>query len=1603
MISLPIAGSRPVYNALGGPWGKGHVTFNGAQSQFLDAGIRTLDIASNGGFTIVAVVRFKGYIGVGEYESIIDFANGTGSNISLFRRKNTNTLHLQAHVGSLKICEISGGMIKQGEWETVVARYDASLNSLELARYSTVPVNNEPSLRLRVVYVGNALCSAVLTDRTLTKSYLGKSNSLYDAYLNADVAGVFVIDTYLSTAAAFAVEFAMTRSGKELTGSDPVDGPSCIPTDSVQGKVRNQILLEGGYGKWGREAMNPEWGRYLLKTCPNGYSMKTLNVKVELAARQECQKCNEELEYILDPNSHDCQRCPPGLKCYGNNITIPKLIGSEWSVQPPIRKLDSCPKGFKISPALKVLNGSLEKWDPDIHGPKQECVFCEEGMECTLDRCFNCTICEAGKYKDTAGTSSCRKCAAGKYNTKTMSVTESLCVLCPQGADTRGLEGAWSIDHCECVMNMYMTQNKTGPNGMQCFRCPAAAICPDGSCGLRYFPEFKCSGIGSDRMPNVAGTWIRDSNERYMVIGCPVGHQLINQTGYEMQSCFQCPEGKYISRSNDPTSRCFNCPPSAVCPNRGPPVFPESKINIDIGLEGALPSEHMLKQWISAAIFANPDLVAIVGYSELANARRSRRQKHMWQYADEKKQSFVGFKRRQNSAQCLGEPVRAVPIFTPELSASITVKFIIWDTSTYAEKLELCWDVAGSNMSQAMFNLIGNSTNFVWSRLTEVSTRPPNEVWEDVDGVLIVRACPMGYLLMNTTIDTQYCFECEGGSYTLDMYSDCRGGVCGKRECTGCPVGVECSPGRELPWKHFVPKLLKIGPRTVNWATIKGVTGNHRINSSKYYIYYNNVTGEKSILDGETPERRGNSEDYVWEYVLECNRATQPCNSYDPLPRFYLRTCPRGSQLKNTTIGKNIFLAEAQRCDPCGPLFYIVDPASGGTCQECPKGALCPDGDLFIPLQVGSEWEIVYSGPRLLDAVKRLVSCPPGYYRMRKEEYPLEDECLKCDANTYLLDQNNFSACLACPVGADCPGGAVVVAREGFWKQPDNWTNAALADKRRRTAETLLFLNEGCTMYLEYKKQYLNFTSDPSVTSTAKLSLLAKMKEHLQNCKNKDCQQAKSEVGCHYMSAQGFCWLERGQRYCAESVSVKSGGGEWCNTEIPKFEYENNCDGQGAMARWEKEFLLNLKWDSLRPRPALIHRCPPKICDKNNVCKQNRTGPACGMCPEGWSDTSDGCQECPAPDDPGMLQLQIAVFFGGGFLALLGYIWASWSPLMYLPDCMINKISLMMGVDPNKVDDESDEESESPDGPKNDRNESSLSPVGASASASNPQASVKERGVERFFSPIVFIVKMIAGMITKVFGGVASLAQLAQRHKLSVHAKIFIGYIQIIGSFGSLDLQLPQFINDILNALGTILQFDFVALPKISCLWAGISFPTKLILMTAGPVAVAMLLWLPVFFYRLRVLCSGWSPERRVKYETLKDGFYSNILFMAFLIYPISSLTSLQTFSCHGTLGLLNSDLRMKCPSFFSFLGVYSLLCILVFPVGIPYFVLRIMKSMKVPEIARDKNIRAGFFDMVGLFIKINSTLECKLMARMVGTIEDDVDEYARRVEYLYR
>ena len=111
---------------------------------------------------------------------------------------------------------------------------------------------------------------------------------------------------------------------------------------------------------------------------------------------------------------------------------------------------------------------------------------------------------------------------------------------------------------------------------------------------------------------------------------------------------------------------------------------------------------------------------------------------------------------------------------------------------------------------------------------------------------------------------------------------------------------------------------------------------------------------------------------------------------------------------------------------------------------------------------------------------------------------------------------------------------------------------------------------------------------------------------------------------------------------------------------------------------------------------------------------------------------------------------------------------------------------------------------------------------------------------------------------------------------------------------------------------------------------------------------------------RLKGLFFGWPPERLAAWEKVQDKFYNNVLFGAFLIYPISSLNSLQAFNCHSSLGVIMVDFRMSCPPVFSFMGLYSLACFLAFPLGIPFVFWSLLVAMKVPDVARDKIVKAG-------------------------------------------
>jgi hypothetical protein len=195
------------YSSQGGPMGQGYVSFNRQESDFLDTGTRTFNFASNGGLTIVTVVRFVG--SPGNWERIVDFGNGMWDNNIVLTRQGTSSVLRFFTVEGLQsgsesknfFIESPSGTITQDTWLTIIARYDASTLRAELTVDGAV--------------VGTATASAALTDKILTKTYAGKSNwGSWDDYLNADMAGLVVLDQHLDLETATALADSMKTLGR---------------------------------------------------------------------------------------------------------------------------------------------------------------------------------------------------------------------------------------------------------------------------------------------------------------------------------------------------------------------------------------------------------------------------------------------------------------------------------------------------------------------------------------------------------------------------------------------------------------------------------------------------------------------------------------------------------------------------------------------------------------------------------------------------------------------------------------------------------------------------------------------------------------------------------------------------------------------------------------------------------------------------------------------------------------------------------------------------------------------------------------------------------------------------------------------------------------------------------------------------------------------------------------------------------------------------------------------------------------------------------------------------------------------------------------------
>lgn len=447
------------------------------------------------------------------------------------------------------------------------------------------------------------------------------------------------------------------------------------------------------------------------------------------------------------------------------------------------------------------------------------------------------------------------------------------------------------------------------------------------------------------------------------------------------------------------------------------------------------------------------------------------------------------------------------------------------------------------------------------------------------------------------------------------------------------------------------------------------------------------------------------------------------------------------------------------------------------------------------------------------------------------------------------------------------------------------------------------------------------------------------------------------------------------------------------------------------------------------PQLAKMHRCPAGACAKNNVCLQNRTGYACGVCPDGYAFTKAGCELCPAPGDPALIALQSMVLSAGITCFILGYILVAWTPLLggarkILPASIVSAILVFHGIPDDEVE-PPPSQSNSNDG---DDNEGT---TGESGHSTKPEpTSFSSRSWNSFkkyyfrFLTITTPMNMVWGQIkkssallytymapvlsvfTKILRFVAesgeTLMDLAEKHKITQHLKIFISFVQVLGSFVGLQVEWPPVLIKFMQDVGSAFQFNIVQLPKLSCLWASVDFQQTLIFTTVGPLLMIVLLGIPLCICLLKAKYVGWTDALSEQFVGLEDQFFTNLLFMSFLIYPICSLTSLQAFDCHETLNVVRVDMRMNCPPLFSFMGIYSVVSFFVYPVGMPVGFWFLLKLMKVPEIARSKRITRAFGNLLTLFIKMTGTYDSKLLANVIGRVDQNPQELDRRIEEFY-
>lgn len=219
--------------------------------QYLDAGSKTFNVNTNGGFTAIWYGAFTGT--VNDNERVFDFGNGQSvDNILALRGGIGTALAFFMQNGGTQYYIITGdGAIVQNEWAVWTFRYTASSRQMEILKNGVL------------FALGTA--GAAITDKTLTKTWIARSNwtsSPVDNYSNINTVGLYSYDRYISDEQVASVS-------NHLMYCTTATVPSALP-DSNNKVVRYGNVVSQGYRNGQAMYFNGNVDTYLdIQDIPN--------------------------------------------------------------------------------------------------------------------------------------------------------------------------------------------------------------------------------------------------------------------------------------------------------------------------------------------------------------------------------------------------------------------------------------------------------------------------------------------------------------------------------------------------------------------------------------------------------------------------------------------------------------------------------------------------------------------------------------------------------------------------------------------------------------------------------------------------------------------------------------------------------------------------------------------------------------------------------------------------------------------------------------------------------------------------------------------------------------------------------------------------------------------------------------------------------------------------------------------------------------------------------------------------------------------------------------------------------------------------------------